>query len=181
MCAWARGDFDGGPRLSEGKKMAGRSRTRGPWGGWVLLLLLFFLPASAAPASDVFFPDISAASPNGRFRLDAKSPDNVPGASQFGPPRFQKDFQYVLRAVAFAKFFIATRGENMRERYEFGLFKTQGFIESEIVGSARNVFNAAHDMSDAHGVIIDNMGEIIGGETVFFDENNIVLNFWTGM
>ena len=79
--------------------MAGRSRTRGPWGGWVLLLLLFFLPASAAPASDVFFPDISAASPNGRFRLDAKSPDNVPGASQFGPPRFQKDFQYVLRAV----------------------------------------------------------------------------------
>lgn len=55
------------------------------------LCLASFWPSSAALGTDRFYNDISAPSPNGRFRVDAKSPDNaIPGQRR----AFQSSFVY---------------------------------------------------------------------------------------
>ena len=57
----------------------------------------------------------------------------------------------------------------MRERDEEGSFYIEGFVEGEVVRSAREVFDTAGDHVDAHEKIVDNVGEVVSGEAVFFD------------
>jgi len=57
-------------------------------------LLLTSLSISSARATDLYFGDLEKVSPNGRYWLTARSPDNA------GPARskpFQSDFVYVMR------------------------------------------------------------------------------------
>jgi hypothetical protein len=63
---------------------------------WLLLTCLFGLVGFQPPvlATDRYYADIVKSSPNGRFRLEAKSPDNQ---RPEGPQRaFARNFQYTL-------------------------------------------------------------------------------------
>ena len=82
--------------------------------------------------------------------------------------------------VAFAEFLSAGGAENMGERDEDGDFEIKGFVDGEIVGDAGEIFDATDDVSDAHFGIVDDVGEVIGGEAVGFDEDNVVLDFGAG-
>jgi hypothetical protein len=57
-----------------------------------LMLLIFSAAPSTAHATDRFYPDISATSPSGQYRLEAKSPQNADGRRR----PFQRDFVYTL-------------------------------------------------------------------------------------
>ena len=50
----------------------------------------------------------------------------------------------------------------------------QGGIQIVVPGRGGQVFHAAHDVGDAHEVIVDNVGEIIGGHAVLFDEDHVI-------
>ena len=84
-------------------------------------------------------------------------------------------------AVAFAEFFLAVGAEDMGERDDSRHLDAKGFIESEIVRGAGEIFDAAHDEGAVHEIIIDDVGEIIGRETVFFDEDDVVLDLGAGI
>ena len=75
-------------------KRQAESRLRGFLGRANLLAAAFtFCFATAAGATDRFFPDLTAQSPNKRFQLKVRSPDN---ASRYRRPTFQSRFNYRL-------------------------------------------------------------------------------------
>ncbi len=58
----------------------------------VLVMATVVAFAGIAAATDRFYPNSSATSPDGRYRVDAKSPENQPGAAQ----AFAGNFTYTL-------------------------------------------------------------------------------------
>ncbi len=58
----------------------------------VAAMLGVIVPAEVACATDRFYLDSFAISPDGRYRVDAKSPDNAPGVSR----PFARSFTYTL-------------------------------------------------------------------------------------
>lgn len=63
------------------------------WQLAVVAGVLIFLILPWAFATDLYFSDLIVRSPNGRFRLEARSPDNAPGQDR---TPFQKNFTYTL-------------------------------------------------------------------------------------
>jgi hypothetical protein len=64
-----------------------------PAASWILGCLVACTIVCAAAASERYFPDCSEVSPDGRFRVDAKSPENV--GQTWGAP-FAANFVYTL-------------------------------------------------------------------------------------
>lgn len=74
----------------------------------VMLGMCFVTPALA---TDRFFPNMTTVSPNGRFKVEAKSPDNPPVG--WGKP-FARDFTYTLTDTATQRVVWTTKQGNER-------------------------------------------------------------------
>ena len=55
-----------------------------------------------------------------------------------------------------------------------GLFPTEGFVKQVVLGRGAQVLGAAHDMGDAHQMVVDHVGEVVGGQAVLLDEHVVV-------
>ena len=50
----------------------------------------------------------------------------------------------------------------------------EGLIQQIVLGRGGNVLQAAHDVGDAHQVIVNDIGEVVGGHAVLLDEHHII-------
>ena len=55
-----------------------------------------------------------------------------------------------------------------------GHFPAKGLIEQIILGSRGQILAAPDHMGDAHQVVVDDIGEVIGGQAVPLDEHLVV-------
>ena len=59
----------------------------------------------------------------------------------------------------------------------FGNLPAEGLIEAVVLGRGGDVLISADDMGDAHEVVVDDIGEIVGGIAVGLDEDHVVKLF----
>ena len=57
---------------------------------------------------------------------------------------------------------------------EDGRGVAEGVVEEEVAGGAGQPFVAAEDVADLHGVVIDDGGEVVGGEAVGLEQDVVV-------
>ena len=76
-------------------------------------------------------------------------------------------------AITFGEF-SAGIPHNGRDVDISGHFPAEGFIEQVIFGGGGEIFVATDYVRDCHEVIIDDIGEIIGGEAIGFEEDLII-------
>ena len=50
----------------------------------------------------------------------------------------------------------------------------EGFVEEDVLGGGGDPFFGADDVGDVHEVVIDDVGEVIGGEAVGLHEDLVV-------
>ena len=55
-----------------------------------------------------------------------------------------------------------------------GLFPAEGLVEQVVLGRGAQVLGAAHDVGDAHQMVVDHVGEVVGGQAVLLDEHVVV-------
>lgn len=110
-----------------------------------------------------------------------------------GPAEQSKEIDKGIRDVAESAVFsdgggavtfgeLATAGsENDRQMSESGRRPAKGGIQADVLGRAGNPFFATQDVGNLHQVIIHDVGEVISGEAVAFDEDEIILlRIWIG-
>lgn len=91
---------------------------------WQMGVAVVAVVATAAVATDRYYPDLAAVSPNGRFRVTATSPVNSAGDGQ--DRAFAKDFTYTLTDVV-AKRTVWTRAQpSVREKGSLERRYTEG-------------------------------------------------------
>src|SRR3990170_1244379 len=57
---------------------------------------------------------------------------------------------------------------------KFGHFKTEGFIEQQMLGNAGQPFDSSKNMGDAHKFIINNYSQMISGKAVGFNKYAVI-------
>ena len=83
-------------------------------------------------------------------------------------------------AVAFGEFRDVAVGVAPHDERKMDVFRdlpAESAVEQIVFRGAREVFAAAHNMGDAHGVIVDDVREVVGGHAVALDEDLIVEHF----
>ena len=55
-----------------------------------------------------------------------------------------------------------------------GDLPTEGLIQQVVLGSGGEILAAAHHVGDAHQMVIDHVGEVVGGQTVALEQDLIV-------
>lgn len=76
-------------------------------------------------------------------------------------------------AVSFGEFALVGAADD-GEVDPDGLVPVEGVVEGGVSGSAGEPFFAADDVGDAHVVVVDDAGEVVGGEVVAFEEDVVV-------
>ena len=57
---------------------------------------------------------------------------------------------------------------------EHGLFPAKGFVEHHVFWCRSNPFLATNDVADFHEVVVDHVGEVVGGKAIGFDQDLVV-------
>ena len=57
---------------------------------------------------------------------------------------------------------------------EFGLLPAEGLVEQDVLGGGGDPFLGADDVGDLHQVVVDDVGEVVGGEAVGLHEDLVV-------
>ena len=55
-----------------------------------------------------------------------------------------------------------------------GNLPAEGLVEQVVLGRGGQVLHAAHDVGDAHQVIVNDVGEVVGGHAVLLDEDHVI-------
>ena len=55
-----------------------------------------------------------------------------------------------------------------------GNIPAQRLIQVVVTGRGGKILHAAHNMGDAHEMVIDDVGKVVGGHTVLLDQNHVI-------
>ena len=68
----------------------------------------------------------------------------------------------------------AVRAQDHRHVGERGGLVAQRLVEQEVARRAGKPLLGTHDVADAHLVVVDHVGQMVGGEAVRLEDNEVV-------